>query len=146
MIRAIQHNQHLLAGTNENVNTQETGLVSGHCYSILSVHEIKDAKGGIHRLIQMKNPWGYGEWTGEWSDDSPLWTPQIKSELGVEEAANDGIFFIPLDKFHKYFCATSITVEMDKQKYKSTNYNYDFASLKTGEFFKFEIKEPINLA
>jgi len=104
----------LLAGTNENASTEETGLVPGHCYSILSVHEIKDAGGKAHRLIKMKNPWGYGEWTGEWSDDSPLWTPEIKTLLNIGEAEDDGEFFLPLDKFHKYFCATSITVEMDK--------------------------------
>jgi len=26
----------------------------------------------------MRNPWGTGEWTGDWSDKSKKWTPQLK--------------------------------------------------------------------
>jgi len=26
----------------------------------------------------MRNPWGDGEWTGDWSDGSNLWTPELK--------------------------------------------------------------------
>jgi len=30
------------------------------------------------RLCVMRNPWGQGEWKGEWSDNSPLWTPELR--------------------------------------------------------------------
>jgi len=40
IIRAIGHNQHLMAGTNENCDSETTGLISGHAYSILAAHEV----------------------------------------------------------------------------------------------------------
>merc|ERR1711865_176591 len=52
------------------------GLVSGHAYAILQVKKVKD-----FRLVQFRNPWGSGEWTGDWSDKSDLWTkhPDVKT-------------------------------------------------------------------
>lgn len=46
-----------------------TGIVQGHAYSILKLIEVDGTK-----LIMIRNPWGDGEWTGDWSDDSELWT------------------------------------------------------------------------
>ena len=51
-------------GNDKTVN----GIVQGHAYSLLSVHEI-NAYGRNWRLVKMRNPWGRkGEWDGEWSD------------------------------------------------------------------------------
>lgn len=57
----------------------------------------------------MRNPWGHdGEWTGEWSDkDEASWTPAIKKELGAVDA-NDGVFFIPIDRYLDHFDETSV--------------------------------------
>ena len=38
---------------------------------------------------------GRTEWTGEWSDSSPLWTAELKAELGFT-AKNDGTFWMSL--------------------------------------------------
>jgi hypothetical protein len=53
------------------------GLVENHCYGVLDVREVGD-----HRLIKLRNPWGTTEWNGDWSDHSPLWTPELKEALG----------------------------------------------------------------
>jgi len=37
------------------------------------------------------------EWRGEWGDTSPLWTPELRAELGpefAEAAADDGAFWM----------------------------------------------------
>ena len=44
-----------------------SGLIPGHAYTLLSAHEAN----GV-RLLRLRNPWGDHEWTGDWSDKSPL--------------------------------------------------------------------------
>ena len=47
--------------------------MSGHAYGILNVFEIPDPKvknyHKSHRLLVIKNPWGYGEWKLKWSEN-----------------------------------------------------------------------------
>lgn len=31
----------------------------------------------IERLVKLRNPWGKGEWRGDWSDDSYKWTARL---------------------------------------------------------------------
>ena len=57
------------AGINPN-ETLPNGLIPGHAYTILLAKDVQR-----HRLIQLRNPWGSLEWTGDWSDSSPQWTP-----------------------------------------------------------------------
>ena len=52
------------------------GLVAGHAYTLLSARQTK--KG--HKLCQLRNPWGGFEWQGDWSDNSDLWTEDLKKE------------------------------------------------------------------
>ena len=35
----------------------------------------------IEKLVKLRNPWGKGEWKGDWSDESYKWTQQLKKEL-----------------------------------------------------------------
>lgn len=78
------------------------GIVSGHAYSILNVKEIVDSRGQPRMILQIRNPWGKFEWNGEFSDKSPLWTPQLKTELNVV-AADDGVFWIPFEQFVQFY-------------------------------------------
>ena len=68
------------------------GLVSGHAYSLLEVKQYRE-----HRLLHIRNPWGKFEWNGNWSDNSPLWTEEIKSALNVTLAEDDGAFWMVRD-------------------------------------------------
>ena len=43
----------------------------------------------------MRNPWGDGEWNGDWSDNSKLWTPEFKKQLNLINS-NDGSFLIDI--------------------------------------------------
>eukprot|EP00438_Fugacium_kawagutii_P021001 Skav228366 [mRNA] locus=scaffold1981:186121:187188:+ [translate_table: standard] len=78
------------------------GLVAGHAYSILKVRKVN---GGFmtsedFKMIQIRNPWGRGEWSGNWSDKSPLWDqhPAVKKSLEHEDK-DDGIFWMSWDDF-----------------------------------------------
>jgi len=62
------------------------GLVSDHAYSVISAYEV-DHKGGQKlRLLKLRNPWGHQEWTGDWSDESPKWTAELRTKLKFTEA------------------------------------------------------------
>lgn len=62
-----------------DIDGYPTGIVMGHAYSIVKVFEIPDPDMDnprhTHRLILIRNPWGRGEWQGDWSgseDDEKL--------------------------------------------------------------------------
>ena len=103
----------------------EKGLRANHCYSILSVHEIKSL-GKKVRLLKLRNPWGLEEWNGEWSDDSPLWNDALLNEC-KHEIGNDGTFLICIDDYIKNFSFTNIC------KYVYNNvHNYAFKNTNFG--------------
>lgn len=59
-------------------------------------------------MVKLRNPWGDTEWVGDWSDNSDLWTEEIKQQIRdqdilVEEAEEDGIFWMSFDDFKKFF-------------------------------------------
>lgn len=55
------------------MNGEDTGIMSGHAYSVIDVFELKDQKcknyHKSHRLLRLRNPWGHGEWRLKWSED-----------------------------------------------------------------------------
>lgn len=52
---------------------KDAGLVDGHAYSLISAKVVQKESGDTVRLCLIRNPWGKKEWTGAWSDSSPLW-------------------------------------------------------------------------
>jgi len=82
---------------------KQEGLVAGHAYSVIQAREV--CKGSHKfRLMQIRNPWGRFEWTGDWSDNSPIWKkyPTIAKELNFV-AANDGSFWMVFEDFLKNY-------------------------------------------
>lgn len=62
---------------------ENTGILSGHAYSVIDVFPLnynETEQGAIsagekepnyhknHRLLRVRNPWGYGEWNLKWSE------------------------------------------------------------------------------
>jgi hypothetical protein len=87
------------------------GLHSGHAYSLLDTGSIPDKmspKGAEIRLIKLRNPWGYGEWEGAFSDRSEereVYDEELmkafssKEHETVDVNAQDGTFFM---RYHEY--------------------------------------------
>jgi len=52
--------------------------------------------------LKVRNPWGKFEWQGAFSDNSDLWTADARRNLEVT-TADDGVFWIRLEDFTKFF-------------------------------------------
>lgn len=91
------------------------GLLQDHAYGVMTAVEIPELN---IRLIQLRNPWGMKEWSGDWSDKSSLWTPELKKRLNVSDE-NDGIFWMNesdfLRNFNKFYCARLYEDKYGKQ-------------------------------
>ena len=88
----------------------ETGLASGHAYSVTKVVEF-EAEGKTIQLVRVRNPWGnFVEWKGAWSDKSSEWDALSEAEkfkIGLREK-EDGEFFMTYEDFNKNFDSLDI--------------------------------------
>lgn len=84
----------IAAGTKgQGEEKDESGIILGHAYTVLSVYEFKHNSKDV-RLLKLRNPWGNNEWNGAWSDKSELWTPKLRQLCDLSDK-DDGIFCIP---------------------------------------------------
>jgi hypothetical protein len=83
------------------------GLEANHTYTLINTYEVKFKDQEV-RLVQIRNPWGSGEWKGAWSDaDVAHWTPELNKELNHTNK-DDGTFFMQFEDFAKIFEFTSV--------------------------------------
>lgn len=82
---------------------QDGGLIPGHAYSII---QAKEALG--HRLLNIRNPWGNFEWDGDWSDQSPKWTKEMREIFNPSLDETDGTFWMSFDDFTVHFRALNV--------------------------------------
>ena len=114
----------MAASHGQGENKNDAGVISGHAYSLIQIVEFKH-QGKDVRLLQLRNPWGSGEWQGAWSDKSPLWTPALKKQCGFVDG-DDGMFFIELNDYLEHFAWTSICVENNDLKYIHSQLYHSF--------------------
>ena len=55
------------------------GILRGHAYGVERLAEV-----GGRRLLRLRNPWGFGEWNGAWSDGSREWSAELLLRLEYE--------------------------------------------------------------
>ena len=77
-------------------------LIKNHTYTVLKVTQCGDK-----RFVCLRNPWGRKEWSGDWSNNSPLWTPTLKEQLEFDNLKN-GTFLMSDHDFFKYFTTISL--------------------------------------
>ena len=103
------------AGSNSHEDgdsaTSPMGIVQGHAFSIL---RLVDADG--NKLMQIRNPWGRGEWTGDWSDDSEKWTTRLRNLVDWHETKDDGIFWIDLNDYVTEFDSIYVCRDFSDRK------------------------------
>ena len=107
------------------------GLVTVHAYSLKDVVELFNvsvgrqtkitdfAKGSTSqvqrdtiphlRLVQLRNPWGKGEWKGDWSGKSDKWTRNLIEQMpSFAERNQKGTFWIELEDLVKGFAEVEV--------------------------------------
>ena len=98
---------------------EKYGLISGHTFTVTNLVE-GTVKNEYIRLIRLRNPWGYKEWNGKWSDHSRLWTDEAKKELNVNlHIEDDGEFYMSFEDFFNYFLVVDICRVTNPQCVKS---------------------------
>ncbi|XP_069562555.1 calpain-12 [Brachyistius frenatus] len=80
------------------------GLVKGHAYAITDTDKVKKASEEI-LLLRLRNPWGFVEYRGPWSDKGKEWNEVGQSEKERIElkSREDGEFWISADDFSSLF-------------------------------------------
>ena len=118
---------------------EEVGLIANHTFSLVSALE-KEINGEGVKLIKLRNPFGSGEWNGDWSDGSYKWNEDnAKEKFGFNgKDVDDGIFWIDYDNFCKYFHDVCICVPLNPL-YSAT---YKIDKMKATAFNVMKIKVP----
>uniref|UniRef100_A0A8C2ZC89 Zgc:136872 n=1 Tax=Cyclopterus lumpus TaxID=8103 RepID=A0A8C2ZC89_CYCLU len=107
MCRAGQSSSLISCGTPQGEtsdnNILANGLVEGHAYTITGVKQTM-SHGKQVNLVRLWNPWGKGEWTGDWSDGSSLWqTLSANDRDHCLTVADDGEFWMTLGDFCTFY-------------------------------------------
>ncbi|KAM3930842.1 calpain-8-like [Leptodactylus fuscus] len=85
------------SGTGEIVVS--TNVVKNHGYTVTGAEEVTYG-GNTVQIVRVRNPWGFMEWNGAWSDSAPEWKevdPKVKDDLKIER--EDGETWIPFSSF-----------------------------------------------
>lgn len=97
------------------VNQQELydkGLSDGHAYTLVGAKIVIPDDQIEVRLVKIRNPFGFKEWKGDWSDHSKKWTTRLRAQVNGENK-EDGVFFMTFEDFIKFFTRTTICFYQD---------------------------------
>ena len=94
-------------------NLENVGLIANHTFTLVSAME-GTVGGQEERLMKLYNPFGEGEWNGDWSDYSNKWTDEAKKAFPMYDGVqkDDGVFWIDFENYCKYFPVTTICVPL----------------------------------
>uniref|UniRef100_A0A3B4ZGQ8 Calpain-1 catalytic subunit-like n=1 Tax=Stegastes partitus TaxID=144197 RepID=A0A3B4ZGQ8_9TELE len=106
MCRAGKSTNLMSCGTPQGETPANTvlpnGLVQGHAYTVTGVRQV--TYWTFVNLVRLWNPWGRGEWKGDWSDRSPLWqTVSPEDRELCHSVDDDGEFWMTLEDFCRFF-------------------------------------------
>ncbi|XP_020500280.1 calpain-1 catalytic subunit [Labrus bergylta] len=107
MCRAGQSKSLMGCGTPQGKTSENTvlpnGLVQGHAYTVTGVKQVM-SQGTPVNLVRVWNPWGQGEWKGDWSDKSPFWqTVSPEDREMCLSVADDGEFWMTQEDFCRFY-------------------------------------------
>ncbi|XP_073682695.1 calpain-8-like [Garra rufa] len=111
MDRAARARSLICSGTHKEEPQKllpSSGLVSGHAYTVTGVSRVISNRHPV-KLVRLLNPWGRKEWTGDWSDKSPLWDTICGEEKKkCHEDLDNGEFWMSMEDYTKFFKSMDI--------------------------------------
>jgi hypothetical protein len=143
-----EYNNEVMSASTMHGNSMEEkikiGLVLGHAYTIIGTNTVTDRQGNQVKLVLLRNPWGEYEWKGDWSDNSPLWTPQLRKFVQYSSFKEDGIFYMSFEDYLKYFAISYIC----QIKYGAVvkNFKISDSEISAPSVFNFILEESSNLS
>ena len=133
------------SSSGENEHVDENGVVAGHAYSMLEIIQFTH-NGEDVRLLRLRNPWGSGEWEGDWSDNSSKWTPALREKYNVI-VEDDGTFCIPFEAYMENYVCSTFCMELTPE-YCHSNIFHSFGVSDTSElpqaFFSFTLTKEVD--
>ena len=114
---SFENNYVLTAGTYNARIVEVRGLIAGHDYTLINVYNIDNNI----KIVKLKNPNGDCEYTGDWSNYSKKWTPELKEQCKYRtEDEEVGIFYMSYNDFLKYYEVIHIAKLESKPLYQTT--------------------------
>jgi len=124
MTTAVSSSSEMQEESAPEVNAQEVataGLVDEHAYSLIAAVDVHISFMNNEKFVMIRNPWGFKEWSGKWSDNSKMWKEYPDAEKNIRKElanrgssiefnlkANDGCFWMSFKDYLKFFYLTSI--------------------------------------
>lgn len=88
----------------------ECGLAQSHAYTVLGAKMLSNGA----RIVKIRNPWGKEKYKCDWSDESTLWTKELRAEVGApERPQDDGIFFMSIEDYFAQVEATYLNYDTE---------------------------------
>ncbi|XP_041809113.1 calpain-1 catalytic subunit-like isoform X2 [Chelmon rostratus] len=107
MYRAAKSRSLMGCGTPQGETSENTvlpnGLVQGHAYTVTGIKQVM-SQGQLVNLVRLWNPWGAGEWKGDWSDQSVMWQTVSPDDREMcLSVRDDGEFWMTQEDFCKFY-------------------------------------------
>jgi len=130
---------------------ESVGLIKDYSFILVSTREEIDKKDKKINLLKMLNPYEDGNWVGDYSDGSELWTDEMKKKFDYKGPSEDGTFFINYEDLLLYFHLINIlipirpcicqTIKISKEDAAK----YNILKIKFGEkgVFSFSIERQV---
>lgn len=131
----------------ENSKIKERGLAELHGYTLLSIIEFNNENDPSNpiKLIKLRNPWGYQEWNGAWSDsDEDSWTKE-RLEKYKDKKDNDGIFWIELSYFLQFFQNLTVSTFHSNLNIKYLKFSVNDTIDTSPRYYRINVKAKGNL-
>ena len=107
-IKDCDEQNYMMAAGSSDQFLKKNGIDGGHAYTLIGAHLLNG-----DRVLELRNPWGNGEWDGKWGDEDIAWTAELKRKHHPQGAKNDGRFFMPLNQFVRHFASYDICYYKD---------------------------------